>query len=825
MAEHEALFLAMGLSPKEVKTLLKNADKCATIAATAAEAGITIAGGGCAKTKGNLVMMLATKIKPTHVARRAFVAAYVGDARFVQNAQVEAALTFVHARPLEVDVAAASERAAFEEACGVGVVVGAAEIQAVIDALIAEHKGALAEERYRFPIARTFLYALNQGNLRWADGRTKKQALDASILALLGPKTEADKAKKKKKKKKAKKPPKSANKNAAGGAASAPATPPPPAVDFTSRPLAGAINSEAHKAAHAKVTGGRVRTRFPPEPNGYLHIGHAKSMCFNFEGAFRVLGAPGDTIFRYDDTNPEAESQEFIDNIADNVAWLGWTPVKTTYSSDYFDQLHAFAVQLIRAGKAYVCHQTREAMEASREVTRAMHNPAVDPSAYAGKVPESPWRDRSVADNLRLFDDMRKGKFAAGAAMLRLKMDMRSNKSVLWDPVAYRIKYVAHPHAGDKWCIYPTYDYTHCIVDSLEHIDYSICTLEFEARRDSYYWLVEALDLWRAQQWEFSRLNITHTVLSKRKLRRLVEARVVRGWDDPRLLTINGLRRRGYTAAGINAFCRDVGVTRNANLIQMARLEHFARNDLDRTSRRGFCVLAPLRVDVTNFGDNPDAVDGTEWVLAPNFPQDKQRGVHRVALSAVVYLDRSSFRLEDEKSYYGLAPGKTVRLKYAKGVLTCTGVRRGDDGAVLSLEATYDRLCKDDPRSGKKNALTAAGNKPKKGAVHWVSSVAGAKPARAEVRLYSPLFTAEVVGDATGDWMDDVATDGSSETIISDAMIDMSLAKAEAGGEPGGPRFQFERVGYFCVDPDSTARRLVFNRTLELKSNYKPGKK
>ena len=401
MASHEALFLAMGLSPKEVKTLLKNADKCATIAATAAEAGITIAGGGCAKTKGNLVMMLATKTLPTHVARRAFVARYVGDGRLVQNAQIEAALKFAHARPLEVDVAGTpAEVAAFEEACGVGVVVAAAEIQAVIDGLIAEHKDALVAERYRFPIAKTFMYALNEGKLKWADGKMKKQALDASILALLGPKTEADKVKKKKKKAKKPKKAKKAAAAAHSQVAAAPATPPPPAVDFTSRPLAGAINSEAHKAAHLKVTGGRIRTRFPPEPNGYLHIGHAKSMCFNFEGAFRVLKEEGDTIFRYDDTNPEAESQEYIDNIADNVSWLGWKPVKTTYSSDYFDQLHAFAVQLIKAGKAFVCHQSREDMEASREVTRAMHNPAVDPSTYAGKVPESPWRDRPVSNVL-----------------------------------------------------------------------------------------------------------------------------------------------------------------------------------------------------------------------------------------------------------------------------------------------------------------------------------------------------------------------------------------------------------------------------------------
>lgn len=350
------------------------------------------------------------------------------------------------------------------------------------------------------------------------------------------------------------------------------------------REIPSAINPPHLLEEHMKRNNGYTRTRFPPEPNGYLHIGHAKSMNMNFFLAFEKLGVPMDkrqTIFRYDDTNPEAESTEYIESLRQDVEWLGWKPNPTTFTSDYFDKLHDYAIILIKKGLAYVCHQSKVEIEASREIIRQKF---ADPT-FEG-CPNSPWRDRPIEESLREFEKMRKGLYGASDAILRLKMDMTSPNPNMWDQVAYRIKYVPHPHAGDKWCIYPTYDYTHCIIDSIEDIDYSICTLEFETRRESYFWVLEALDLYRPKVYEMSRLNISYTVLSKRKLLKLVMNNYMRGWDDPRMPTIKGLRRRGYTANIINEFCRDIGVTRNMNVVQYERIAAIARAQLHETSPR-----------------------------------------------------------------------------------------------------------------------------------------------------------------------------------------------------------------------------------------------
>lgn len=364
--------------------------------------------------------------------------------------------------------------------------------------------------------------------MKWADGKQMKDLVDAKILSLLGPKNEEDvkianEAKANKKK---------ANKaEAAAGATSETSKTEENPIDtvFEARDMASAKNSAKLLAEHQKATGGLIYTRFPPEPNGYIHIGHAKSMYLNFKAAFDFAKKKGGCIFRYDDTNPEAESKEYIDSIWEDVKWMGWTPMKVTYSSDYFDQLYEYAIQLIKMGKAYVCHQNKEEMKRSREMARELNTPG----GRRDLVPESPWRNRTVEENLKLFNDMRMGMYEEGAATLRLKMDMRNVNPCMWDPVAYRIKYVTHPHIGDKWCIYPSYDFSHCIIDSLEDIDYSLCTLEFETRRQTYYWVLEQLNIWRAHVWEFGRLNITNTVMSKRKLRYLVFNHIVRGWDDP----------------------------------------------------------------------------------------------------------------------------------------------------------------------------------------------------------------------------------------------------------------------------------------------------
>jgi len=610
------------------------------------------------------------------------------------------------------------------------------------------------------------------------------------------------------------------------------------------RELESAKNTPALEAQHREVTKGKVRTRFPPEPNGYLHIGHAKSMHMNFHLAFEKLGVPEamrETVFRYDDTNPEAESQEYIDSLREDVEWLGWTPVQTTFTSDYFDKLYELAVQLIRDGKAYVCHQTGEEISKSRGIAKEK---AANPD-FEGD-PNSPWRDRPVEESLnvwkeggrekeegfflclvdclvyvcvcvfvssfrqpllvsdsfflhpslppslpplpQLFDDMRLGKIKENTATLRLKMDMTSPNFNMYDQVAYRIKFIPHPHAGDKWVIYPTYDYTHCIIDSLEHIDYSICTLEFETRRESYYWVLEALQLYRPKVYEFSRLNITYTVLSKRKLLKLVKGNQVQGWDDPRMPTIKGLRRRGYTADILNAFCKDIGVTRNENIIQYERLQHWARTILNETASRTMGVLDPILLTITNL-PSPLPLEASDFPFAP------ERGTHPLLLTPQVYIDSSDFRQEDSKDYFGLAPGKSAILKYAFPVRV-DEVILNEEGKVVELKATADR--------------EGSGPKPK-GAITWVSAEEG-KSVPTEFRLYNHLFTVESPGDET--WEKEL--NPLSLERREGGRVDVSVLK---GGEmpPVFSTFQLERVGYFTVDPDSTKEKLVLNRVVTLK--------
>ena len=366
-------------------------------------------------------------------------------------------------------------------------------------------------------------------------------------------------------------------------------------------------------------------------------------MNMNFSLAFEKLGVPPEnrqTFFRYDDTNPEAESQEYIDSLREDVHWLGWRPNPTTFTSDYFQELYDLAIELIKRGKAYVCHQTKVDIEACREIARGKIS---DPN-FPGN-PNSPWRDRSIEENLVEFNNMRLGKYEASKATLRMKMDMTSPNPNMWDQVAYRIKYMPHPHAGDKWVIYPTYDYTHCIIDSIEHIDYSICTLEFESRRESYYWVLEALDLYRPKVYEMSRLNITNTVLSKRKLLKLVVSGFMHGWNDPRMPTIKGLRRRGYTPAILNAFCNDIGVTRNENVVEYERLAAIARNQLHETAPRVMAVIRPLRVQITGLAE----VIPNPLLTVPDFPFDPARGSHELAIEPVIFIDETDFRLVDSE--------------------------------------------------------------------------------------------------------------------------------------------------------------------------------
>ncbi|KAF4316048.1 hypothetical protein JM18_008665 [Phytophthora kernoviae] len=559
-----------------------------------------------------------------------------------------------------------------------------------------------------------------------------------------------------------------------------------------------AKNTPEKMAEHQRVTNGKVRTRFPPEPNGYLHVGHAKSMNMNFFEAFEKLGVPLDkreTFFRYDDTNPEAESNEYIDAIANNVHWLGYTPTKVTYSSQYFQELYELALKLIRKGKAYVCHQRKPEIEASRMVLQQFH--ATAGAKDEKDVPEagkSPFRSRSIAENLAEFEKMRLGLYGEGEACLRMKMDLGSPNPNMWDHVAYRIKFVPHPHIGDKWCIYPTYDYTHCIVDALEHIDYSICTLEFETRRESYYWLLHELDLFKPNVYEFARLSMTYTVLSKRKLLKLVMSKTVRGWDDPRMGTLNGLRRRGFTPEIIKQFCKEIGVTRVQSTIQIERLYSVARNILGESSKRVMAVLDPVELVIENYGDSPEK--SALSLRVPDYPQDADRdggkAYHQVQLTQKIFLDSTDVRTEDSKDFYGLAPNKEVRLKYAFP-FKCTKMETDASGRVTKVLGTVDWTNSAKP----------------KGVLSWVP----ANSPKVEVRVYSHLFTVPELPSDVKDW-ESFVDSKNSERVYAEARVD-----PESYGKNLGEIVQVERIGYFVLDHDSTKTKKVLNQIVPLRES------
>ena len=578
---------------------------------------------------------------------------------------------------------------------------------------------------------------------------------------------------------------------------------------LSARELEWAVNSPALEQAHAKKNGHIVRTRFPPEPNGYLHVGHAKSMNMNFSLAFEKLGVPPEnrrTIFRYDDTNPDAESEEYIESLRRDLEWLGWTPERTTYSSDNFQQLYDFAVVLVKKGLAYVCDMTKDEMEAQRDLAmrRAnLRNSGKDPDVEA-PIPSPdilPGRNRntSVERNLELFEKMRMGLFDEGTYTLRLKMDFESSNPNMYDLVAYRIRYTPHPHAGSGWCIYPNYDFTHGICDSLEAIDYSICTLEFESRREPYYWILWALDLYRPKVYEMSRLNLQYTVLSKRRLLKFVNNHYVRGWDDPRMPTISGMRRRGYTAEILNTFCNDVGATRASNVVEMSKLQQTARLLLSTTSRRAMAALDPILVTITNFAEEADKEMTFE---VQNSPTDASLGSHTVTMTEQIYIDSSDFRLEDSKTYYGLAPNKAVGLKYHGGNLVCDEVIQ-KNGKVVELKCHLD---------------TSEGRPKPKSYITWVSS----DGIPCEVRVYNHLFT---VAEPTDQWEEELNPE--SEVVYPKAIVDPSVREVvdakDVNKWKSNTALQFERIGYFVVDQDTTydsktnSGKLVFNRTVSLK--------
>lgn len=524
----------------------------------------------------------------------------------------------------------------------------------------------------------------------------------------------------------------------------------------------------------------QIHTRFPPEPNGYLHIGHAKSICLNFGLAKRYGGLCN---LRFDDTNPVKEDVEYVDSIKEDVNWLGFQWAEEHYASDYFEQLYDWAVELIRKGKAYVDDQSQEEIRLNRGTV-----------TVPGK--ESPWRNRSVEENLDLFARMRAGEFADGEKVLRAKIDMAHPNMLLRDPIMYRILHSEHHRTGDKWCIYPMYDYAHGQSDSIEGITHSICTLEFDVHRPLYDWFIQQLGIFESHQYEFARLNLTYTMMSKRKLLQCVQEGIVMGWDDPRMPTICGLRRRGYTPESIRMFADKVGVAKRDNVIDLGLLEFCVREDLNKRAERRMAVLNPIKVVITNYPEGE-----TEMISCVNNPEDESAGHREVPFSREVYIERDDFMEVPPKKYFRLSPGNEVRLRYAY-LIRCNEVIKNEQGEIVELRCTYDPMSK--------GGQSSDGRKVK-GVIHWVSAPHAKE---AEIRLFDRLFTRES--------LDDIEEGKTFKDYLNPASLTVMKGYVEpslAGTAPGS-KYQFERIGYFCADKDSSIEKPVFNRTVTLKDSW-----
>ena len=758
---------AIGMQEKDIVNILKNEAKTAAFIDMLDKAGVQ----ECPKAKGALLKTLATALKPNQLKHRELFAKQIVDDKWTRSVQLDEGIKFVDQLMASEGKDAAVDIAALDSATGVGIVITEADVIAAVDAAFAEDAAAIDEQKHDYNYG--ILISKLAKSLKWADGLMVKDKVIAKRVAMFGePPADDGKRKKKGKQPKAAKPA-----AAAGAEEEKKGAEEEPEIDITK--LIGRDvdvgNTPEILAKHRAFTKGKVHTRFPPEPNGYLHIGHAKAIRFNFKVAAEY---GGNTYLRFDDTNPCKENNEFIDHIKEIVSWLGFKPFKVTASSDYFQELYDYAVDLIKRGKAYVCFQNAEEMSRCR-------NELID----------SPWRDTSVEENLRNFLKMKQGRFAEGECTLRVKMNMQHANPCMRDFVAYRIRYTGHPHSGDAWCIYPTYDFTHCLVDSIENITHSLCTLEFEIRRESYYQLLKDLDVYQPYVWEYSRLNISNTVLSKRKIEALINKGYVTGWDDPRLHTIQGLRRRGYTPSVINKFCEKIGVSRsgNENLTSYKKLEFYAREELNQTAPRTFAVLDPVELEIVNYDDVAE-----KRVEACVFPPDKTKGVNVLDVTQNLYVDREDFSEVDKKGFFGIMPGQVVCLRYGPFVLL-EEVVKGSDGSVQKVKVRAV------PQPEKKV----------KGVIHWVSKD-HAVPAI--VNQYSNLMTEENV-------LEEARKKGCDFT---DFFNDKSLIKHEnarvwdiIADSKEFDRFQFERVGYFCVDKDSNTAasggKLVFNGIVALK--------
>lgn len=755
----------------------------------------------CDKEVGQMLVLVAEKLNPTYNHRLPLLLKYVISKEIGTSHQLDIAIDFLRSKGEEVIT-----NEEFEKKVGIGLKLTDEDIRKAVLESINAHIDQIKIERYTYPSV-NLLYEV-KAKFAFVDAKLAKKIIDEEIAKLLGGKNEAEleeeklrgelealkkkqkemkktfpeedkkkmdevKAKLKKitdeqkakidaeKKKLESNKPKEEEANEKDRLSS-----------LMARDMKSSLNPPHLLKKHLEFTHGKVITRFPPEPNGYLHIGHAKAMRFSFTSAAAVGGY---TYLRLDDTNPEKETKEFIDSIEENVHWLGYKPWKITYASNYFEDLYNIAIKLIKEGKAYVCNQSKAEM-----------------SEYRNQKRDSPYRNRTVEENLKLFEMMKQGRFEEKECCLRMKIDMKHDNPCMRDPVAYRIKYVPHPHAGTKWCIYPTYDFTHCLNDSLENITHSLCTLEFEIRRDSYYWLLEAADMYRPFVWEYSRLNLTKNVLSKRKLTQLVTTHTVNGWDDPRMLTINGLRRRGYTNDSINNFVDQVGVTRrgNENIISIKVLENAIKNDLDKKAPRTLAVIEPIKVTLSNIKENI-VVDS---FLFPKLKE--QGGIRKLNLTKVIYIDRVDFREKDDKDFFGLTPNQEVGLKYA-GSIKIDEIKRDANGNVAELVCTY-----------------SSESKKLKGRIHWISELDGVK---SEVRIYDYLFlsddpTHKDDENSSHDPMDDL--NPKSLVVKLESLVHKDVCKDTKAFD----HYQFERLGFFVTDPDTDTKkgRYVFNLTIDL---------
>ncbi|OZJ04739.1 hypothetical protein BZG36_01802 [Bifiguratus adelaidae] len=796
-------FESIGLSEQKAKESAKNKKLAPNLDTCINEAGY--ASSGCSKETGALLYTLASTISKDAQPHLAYIAKAIASGRLKTSDQVSAAIKYV-------DKVETINDKDFNEACGVGVIVSAEQIKEAVSKHIMNNRAEILDARYKI-MGSTFAGVRKIPEMRWADAQSLKAEFDKQFAELLGPKDERDAPQKTKKKvDKADSPKPTTNTTAL--AASVEDKP----VDMFEGEIA-----RLHKPGenpqikpslmeeHLKATGGKVVTRFPPEPNGFLHIGHAKAINVNFGYAKKYGGV---TYLRYDDTNPEAEEEKYFTSILDTVRWLGFEPWKVTYSSDYFQKLYDLAIELIKKDKAYVCQCTKDEIHANRG------------GDEGGPRKACVHRDRPIDESIAEFTKMKEGRYKENEAVLRMKMDLESGNPQFWDLIAYRVLYTPHHRTGSDWCVYPTYDYTHCLVDSFENITHSFCTLEFRQSRESYYWLVDALEVYKPVQWESGRLNVTNTIMSKRKLLKLVNEGYVSGWDDPRLFTLVGIRRRGVPAEAINNFVAELGVTTSNSIINYTRLDNHTRDVLDKTAPRLMALLDPLKITIENLPE-----DYLEEIIVPNKPRDPSMGEHVVPFTRTIYIDRSDFREQDSKDYFRLAPGKSVGLLHVKSPITCVDVKRSTDGKVEELICKYDN--------------DVEFKKPKT-YIQWVAeSKAHASPVRlSEVRLYEIMFNHANPSDKTevpGGYISDINPD--SKHIITGAIAEVGVwdqleqwLRKTGGKDPESMRWQFVRVGYFCVDPDSVidtvapgcaikpqdlVKKLVINRTVTLKEDVK----